>query len=294
MKRFNFRRKSSISPTRKIKRGFYLWGTTLFLAGLVAGLYLFFPTDSLKNRIIREAAKQNGVALEIEQLSLIFPPGLKGDQLSIKLNESLPSPLEITVLTLKPLWTTLFTANPGISFDGNLYDGTASGKLRRDGSADIKLSQIRFDIPLAEGSSLKISGEIENAHYAGIWPPPAGAETELSLILSQTSLNGLEALGSASPNLAFGTLSLTGKGRGNSFKIESIDNEGGDLQITGNGILLLASQPENSRINMTLNLTPRASLDKALADLMTLVVKPGQDGSYRLRINGPLMKPRIN
>jgi type II secretion system protein N len=294
MKWFIFSSYAALSSARTNRRGFYLGAAALFLAGLVAGFYLFFPADALRNRIIREASISKELTLEVEQLSLFFPASLMGRQLKLQFKQPPQPSLEISALTLKPLWTTLFTANPGISFSGELYGGAATGKRHRDGQTDLHINQLSFDVPVAGSSTLKITGEIETGHLSGTWPPPAGAETEISLILRQAALTGLDTLGAKSPSLSLGTLSFAGNGHGKSFKIERLDNEGGDLQITGSGTVLLAPQIENSRVNLLLTLTPRASFDRGLADLMAQVVKPRQDGAFQLRISGSPMNPRIN
>ncbi len=283
------------SPTRPGRSGIRLYlEAALLLAGcLVLGFYLFFPTGELKNRIEYEVANATQAQLEMDSLSLLFPPALKARQVTVTSEQAQPLKLALDNLTLKPLWHSLFGGNPGVAFDSQLFGGSAEGYLRRNGAVEASLQDLSLSAPLAAGSSLGVAGVVSRGNLAGAWPLRPETETSLSLVVNQTRLTGLEAIGAATPTLSLGTLTLQGSGRGSALRIDKLENEGGDLQVSGTGTLLVSDPPENSRINLALTLTRAPSLDQALGELLDMFIKPGPDGTYRIRVTGTLGNPRM-
>ncbi|BCR05990.1 hypothetical protein DESUT3_30590 [Desulfuromonas versatilis] len=282
------------APNRSDRSRLRLYsGAALLLAGcLVLGFYLFFPAGELKNRIEFEVTTRTPARLEMEHLSLRFPPALRAQQVNVT-QPGQELKLTLDSLTLKPLWHSLFGSNPGVAFASQLLGGNAWGNLRRDGAVEAQVEELTFSAPLAAGSSLGISGVVSRGSLAGAWPLRPETETSLALEVNQARLTGLEAIGATTPNLSLGTLTLAGSGRGTALRIDKLENQGGDLQVSGTGTLLLSEPPENSRVNLSLTLNRSPSLDQALVELLDLFIKPGPDGTYRIRVTGTLGNPRM-
>ena len=79
-------------PGRRWQGLWLLSGCGLFVLGLLAGLYLFFPAEVLKQRIIQEAEARTKAQVEIEQVALYPLLTLDIDQLNINMS-GLPQPL---------------------------------------------------------------------------------------------------------------------------------------------------------------------------------------------------------
>ncbi len=299
MRRFRLRRgktsetQASARPTGSWIR-FYGMAGALLLIGLVAGFYLFFPAAALKDRIEYEIAAQTPAELEMGELSLLFPPALRGRQVAVKTGAPQPLQLELASLTLKPSWSALLGGRPAVAFSSELYGGTAEGTLSRDGSINTRVEQLAFAVPLATGSALAAAGVVGEGRFSGAWPVAPETETSLSLSVGQARITGMESVGAARDSLALGTIILQGSGRGKSLKIDRLETVGGDLKATGTGTLILAEPLDRSRINLSLTLLPAPNLDPALAELLDLFVKPGRDGTYRIRLSGTLASPRMH
>ncbi|MHB1397115.1 MAG: type II secretion system protein GspN [Trichloromonadaceae bacterium] len=271
---------------------FYAGVLALLAAGFALGLYLGLPTASLKERIEAEALQRAGVPLQIGSLSLRFPPALRLDNVRWQPAGASPQ-LPLDRVQLRPLWWSLFSANPGAGFSTDLLGGSANGQLRRNGTVQVKLSQLTFFAPLAATSSLKLGATLRSGNLQGVYPPQPESESLLNLTLDGVHLLGLEALGADADRLELGTITLQASGRGSALKIERIEASGGALQLGGDGTFLLAQPLPGSRLNLALTLQPGANFDPQLRDLLSLFAKPAADGSLRLRLSGTLGAPRL-
>jgi type II secretion system protein N len=270
---------------------FFLGAFAILLAGALLGFYLFFPTAVLKARLEQEIAARTPVRVDIVGLNLQFPPGLGSRALTVRAPLPDEWAYKFDALSLRPLWLTLFTSRPGVLASADLQGGTIELSARRGGSVTGEVHQIPFNEQVAPGSSLQISGKVNSATLVSAVPLQAATESTLHIQLGAVQLTGLKNVGSAADILNLGTLTLEGSGKGTALKINQLNSEGGDLSVSGTGTLLLAQPLQRSRINLNVTLKPSPQLDRALLDLLELLVKPARDGSYLLRLSGTLGNP---
>lgn len=284
--------KISRQPARKGIRQTLLC-LALLAAGALAGFYLFFPDDALRQRLEFEASRQSGVTLGIEALDLSFPPALKGTGVHIDLPAPAARRMTVDRLSLRPLWSSLAGGNPGLAFKANLYGGLATGKALKDGTVEAEAQQLAIREALGGQLPLTLSTTLEQGSLTGTFPPGKDSPTLLELSLAQTQLTGLEALGVKKDTLNLGTIILKGSGKGRSFKVERLESSRGDLEVSASGTVLLAEPLQRSRLNLSLTLRPAAGLDKTIADLLPLFAKPARNGSFNLRLGGTLGAPAL-
>ncbi len=270
---------------------FYLLGLGLMLLSFLVSLYLFFPASALKERIEQDFSQRTTGSLNIGQLSLLFPPGLRAQQ--VRVNTGLPErpTVDIAAATLQPLWLSLLGSNPGVAFQASLLGGNISGRARRNGALEAQVRQLAFAEHLTAGSDMELAGTLGEGTFTGIIPPPAGSESQFALTFDSLQLKGLDSLGVADGNLNLGRISLKGSGRGNTFRIEQLEATGGEMQASGSGSVLLNQPLQRSRLNLNLVLRPGANFDRNLRDLLDLFAKAGSDGAYHLRLTGTLSQP---
>ncbi|MBE0596323.1 MAG: type II secretion system protein GspN [Desulfuromonadales bacterium] len=268
----------------------YLIGLGLLLVAFVVGIYLFFPTRALQERIEREAAK-GAVTLTMSDLDLLFPPGLRGTEVTVQVAPSYRQSFEINRVAVRPLWSTLFGTDPGIAFQAQLLGGELAGQARKRGSVVAQARGITFAERPITGSLIEVAGTLTTGQFTGAVPLTAGTDSRLELTLDQARINGMEGLGVANGTLNIGQIVLRGEGKGNAFRIDELEARGGDLQLSGSGSLLVGQPFERSRLNLNLILTPATGIDPALRDLLELFATAGTDGSYRLRLGGTLASP---
>jgi type II secretion system protein N len=290
------RRKGTLQTPPKRSGGrvkIILVGLGLLLVSFMVGVYLFFPARALKERIEREVTSRTPVALQIERLSLAFPPGLEGRGITVTTERPPLKPIGISTLQVQPLWTSLFSGNPGLALSAHLLGGTLGGTMRRDGALTTQMHRIAFSEPVLPKSSVNLSGVLTEGSFDGTLPPRANTRTRLNLSLSRVRLTGLKPFGVSGGALDLGNVILEGEGKGNAFRIDKFETRGDGLQISGGGTLLVLNPLDRSRLNLNVVLRTGRNFDKSLTELLQLVVKPGRDGAYHLRLTGSLGRPRV-
>ena len=271
---------------------FLLAGAGLLLLGILTGVYLFFPAEALKQRIIQEIETRAGVAVQfvqIEQVSLY--PLLNLDARGIELGlTGLPRPLLIEALSIAPQWTTLLSADPGVLVRSSLMNGTITAGLLKSGAISARAAGLNFDLPIQEPLPFNVTGTLREAAFDGGTRLDKEAKTHLLLQLADVSVLGLELLKADGSRLALGEITLEAEGQGRSMKVKTLSAKGGDLEVKGDGTLLIGRTASTSRIKFALQVRPSPTADAFIASLLELAGKPGPDGFYSLNFSGTLDK----
>lgn len=283
------RRPAALRLTRRHLK-FFLAGLALLVVSFVLALYLLFPARALQERIERDFAQNTGADLTLAGLSLAFPPGLDADRVVLT---GIPGRerLEVSSLTLRPQWATLFGRDRGVRFSGQFQGGRLQGSARESGSLEIHGARISIAEPLMAGSDMQIRGTLREGSYAGAAPLRPDTDTRFDLVFDAVELAGMEGMGIAGGVIPLGTVTLQGTGKGNSLRVETLSAQGGVLSATGAGTLMVASPADRSRLNLNITLTPGANLDPNLRSLLDIFLQPAGDGTYRLRLTGTLASP---
>jgi len=296
MRRFWRRDKTAAVPAADrqwLRRGRAFAGyAAVALLAFGLGCYLFFPTESLRERLVYEVSRNSSARLEIENLSLRFPPALLARNLTLSL-PGLPQALAFDQARVAPNWLTLFGGNPGIAVEARLLGGALEADLRRNGNFVGRGQGLSLQLPLAPGSALALGGTVRELNASGSFPTKAATANRITLTVEKLRLSGVRAIGSAADELPLGTLTLVADGQGNSLRIEKLLTRGGALEAEGSGNLLLAASPAQSRLNLALTLKPSSGLDPSLRELLGAFAKPAADGSLTLRLSGSLAAPKL-
>lgn len=271
---------------------FLLAGCCLLLMGMLTGFYLFFPAEALKQRIIQELMTRTGTEVQIRQVSLYPLLSLDADQVKIDLPD-LPRPLEIEQLSLTPLWSTLLSSNPGVQLQAELMSGTLSGELLKNGMISAMATGLSFELPMQKPIAMNITGTFNQANLDAAIRLEPETKTVLSLQLSDVRVTGLDIFKADSPGLALGEVILEVDGQGRAMKIKTLSVKGGDLDVSGEGTLLIGRTSASSRIKLALQVRAGANADPSIASMLELAGKPGPDGRYSLTLGGSLAQPTI-
>ena len=102
---------------------------------------------------------------------------------------------------------------------------------------------------------------------------------------------GLDLFKSDSPGVALGEIVLEVDGQGRAMRITSLAAKGGDLDLNGEGTLLIGRTAATSRITLALQVRTGPNADPSIASLLELAGKPRPDGYYPLKLTGTLAKP---
>ncbi len=277
------------APRRQWKGLWLLAGIGLFVVGLLAGLYLFFPAEVLKQRIIQESEARTGAQLEIEQLALY--PLLSFDFERLKVNVTgLPLPLEIDELKIAPLWSSLLS-DPGARLQARLMNGTLAGVVQKSGALSVGATGLRFDLPLQEPLPCNITGTVSEAQLDTATRLDRETKTSFNLRLSDVMIIGLASLDPDNKGIPLGEIILQGDGQGRSMQVKSLTAKGGVLDLGGEGTLLVGRTAAASRVGITLLVSPGTTPNPTITSMLQLAGEADAEGRYTLRISGTLTKP---
>lgn len=269
---------------------FLLAGTGLLLLGLLAGFYLFFPAEALKQRIIQEVATRTKAEVQIEQVALYPLLTLDANRLRLAM-AGLPEPLEIEQLRIAPQWLTLLSGDPGAQLQANLMNGTVTALIQKSGLLSAKATGLRFDLPLQKPLPLTLTATLNEATLDASTRLDPKAKTDLSLRLSDVRILGLDIFNADSAGITLGEIVLEVDGQGRAMRITSLTAKGGDLDVNGEGTLLIGRTAATSRIKLALQVRTGSNADPSIAALLELAGKPQSDGYYPLKFSGTLAKP---
>lgn len=269
---------------------FLLAGVGLFLLGLLAGIYLFFPSEALRQRIIQEVVSRTGTEVQIEQVSLYPPLALDANRIKLSVI-GLPLPLEIEQLSISPQWSTLLSGDPGASLHGRIMNGSWSADLQKSGVVKAEAIGLRFDLPVQQPVPFNITGTLSEAALETSIGLSPKAKSSLTLRLVDVSILGLEIFKADSRGLSLGDISLELDGLGRALRIKALTAQGGDLEVTGDGILQVGRSAATSRIRIVLRVRAGSNADPSIASMLQLAGELGEDGFYSLQLTGTVAKP---
>lgn len=256
-------------------------------------ILFFLPLDPFARQLEQQAAKQ-GFQLQVEQPQLLFPLGLGAGSLQISYTQLQHSPFILDNIDLRPLWLSLTSDNPGLSFELETMQGKISGSVHRDGSLQINLANLQVKEPLSPELPLILDGHLVKGTFDGKLPLTGKNISRLQLELVDLRIKGMQKLGSNHDLLPLGQLTLAAEAKGPLLQISRLRGTGPAFDLKGSGSLRIGRTVASSSLNMNLILTPKDTLDPALKDLLSLLKKPQPDGSYQLSLRGALSNLRVN
>jgi len=282
-----------LRPAAWKQAGFPLWLVLILAVSFLIGFYLSFPLAPFAGQLEQLVATRSQVRLQVIDPDLKFPPAVSARLHLSSADDRFPD-LDISSLRISPLWGSLVSATPGVSFAAKLLGGSATGSIRRDGTCSIDLSGLSAEgLQLSPQLKMRLNATGAGGSFAGQIDPNKPSQGDLKLDISSLQFSGMQALGASRDILQAGRLRAEASLRGSNLNISSLELAGGDLEVSGSGNLLLTGRPETSRLNINLTLKPTATLDPQLKDLLGLLGKPQPDGSLRLRLSGSLTAPQM-
>jgi type II secretion system protein N len=288
-------KRRTIAPRKILKPRpslFLFGGAGLFLLSLLVGIYLFFPNETLKHRIIQEVATRTRAELQIESARFLPVMTLDLSGLSIS-GAGLPVPLDIDELAFSPQWTSLVTGDPGVAMKVRCLSGEITAGFRHSGTVIAQAKGLQFDLPFQQPMPFQVAGILDEADIRTATRLDRETVTQVTLQVTSARLLGLDlgATETSGINLGEITLELTGEGR--SMQVKSLVAKGGDFEISGNGILLIGRTAESSRIRLAFQIKPGQNADPSLTSLLELAGKPDPNGIYPLQLTGTIAKPLL-
>lgn len=285
-----------IAPLRRLigdRLGWWLLMPLLLICAALISFYLAFPSRTLQTRLQLELAQNLGLQSSLSPPQLLFPPGLACSRLDLTLPTPYDRTLPLRQVRVAPLWLSLLSDAPGLRFRAELNGGTLNGTARRDGQTTLVADQVIVQEALQLNGGPVIQGVLQNSRFDGLLPLQAPGQKKLALTLDKVRLSGLESYGLTGDNLDLGRLVVQADGEGKTLRLQQLSLQGGAIEGSGQGTMLLGATPAATRLNLTLELRPGPGLDPTLRDLLNLVGSDGPNGTRKLRLSGSLQQPTL-
>lgn len=138
-----------------------------------------------------------------------------------------------------------------------------------------------------------LQGVLQNSRFDGVLPLQAPGRKNLAVTLDKVRLSGLESYGLTKGSLDLGRLVMQAEGQGKTMRLQQLALQGGAVEGSGQGTVLIGDTPAATRLNLTVELRPGPGLDPTLRDLLNLVGSDGPNGTRKLRLSGSLQQPTL-
>ena len=266
----------------------------LFLFGLLCGVYLAFPEEVLRQRLVYELEARFPIQVELAKAGLQPMLTLTGEKGGIRYLDRHETVVSVERFKFSPFWAGIITGDPGIK--GELFgaDGELALRWQRSGRLALGATALPVDIPLPSGSGMRFVGIITTGQMETAAPLQSATKSLIDLRFEQAALQGLEALTRDAAGLRLGKMSLRMSGQGTLFFIDSLEATGGDVVLSGKGtVTLVKENPQNSQINLNVSVRAGDQDDPTLANFIQLAGTPLSDGSRNLHLTGTLANPVI-
>lgn len=262
----------------------------LFLVALLIGFGSGFPTDVLREKLVREITKQSGLTASSESLELGFPAKVSFD-LTVDPAHPQIAPLTFPQIQVSPVWSSLFSSARAADLQGQLAKGEIDAQFSADDSLQLEVQGIQL-APLQKTSNPYRFDGVLRGELDGKQISQAGkADAVFSAEVSGLEVFGLEQL-ALPEKVALGQLSVQGRLQGQRLNMERVVLTGDFVMLNGSGTLQLGTTPQRTRLNLQVTATLGSTFPESLKPLIELSgVKPKADGSYQFRVAGTLAKP---
>ncbi len=275
-----------------------------FLASFGLGLYLTFPWDALKARLLTEASLQTGWRLQAESLRPSWLTGVVLTGVRARAPGS-ESALEIEELRVRASLLAAITGGVGgrVAFPiggGEVDANFTQSSEQTDLDLAVETVELGLVPALAELTGLPLSGELSlEADLEVDRENPANSGGNVSLAGSGLEIAEGGRIGIYPLPIAVnvGSFDWDLQVANGQLKLTQQQIRGGDVEVNLDGTLNLAAQLERSTVDMTLSFRPTDGLlqrEPLIGALLNNIQSAkGRDGFYSFAMTGSVKHPRL-
>lgn len=307
--------------TPKIARWKLITGYSAFgVFSFIFFLYLTFPYDVVKQRVVSEAASA-GWKVTMDSLGPgLFGVTASGVKLSKIQDENAPKPAEGApeLPPSEPLYVGTVSARPalfppGVALRAKAFGGTITGAV--GGLSDLHVDFAFSNLDPSQGNlkgftGLDLSGKLDGD--ASLLLPRAGREYDLSqangsinLDVEKLVLKGgtvvVPMYGTPTPmelpKIGIGDVQGKVKIDKGMATLDQFRGKGEDLELAATGTVKLAKRPDYSELNLELKLKAEPDFVKRLGILgsgLSILPTDRENDKFRVaKINGYLGRPNL-
>ena len=263
-------------------------GLLLFLIGFL----VFFPENTLRQKLQYELAKNIPGKVIVGAASLRLPYSIQVENLLIRLDDRSIPELKLDSLTLTPHLSTLI-GRPGVCFKATDGSGNISGSVSKAGAVSLDIENYPIDQPVQGFSDLRLTGKIDSGQVETDLQPDPDKKSSINLQAVGLSLKGTRSLGLTTDQISLGQLDLEIIGKGRNLSITSATLSGGDVSAEVGGTFLVGRTIPSTRMNLNISAKAAASLDPSVSSLFELIGTPGREGTRKITVRGTLAVPKM-
>jgi len=286
--------------------GYILIGIVSF----VIFLYLTFPFDVIKDRLLAEIEKSSKGQYEVTVATvnpkLLVGVTLKGVKVNKRTEGKNVPMLEADQIGLKVSIFSLIFGSPKVKFDVRMGDSRISGRAVL-GKGASKVTVVLDELNLATfhylaselGLQVKsqINGEIDvDVNSRQIIRSSGAINIEpngIQILPSKLKTGVMGEIDLPAMTIGAGKSLISAELKRGAIKITSLKLEKGDLNIDLKGSIYLSSNVSNFRLNLKGDFSFSEKLGQALPFLFIIEKQKKEDGKFPLTIAGRISKPQI-
>lgn len=281
----------------------YLGYVAFFLFSLLVSLYLTFPWDSAKDRLLDAASTAAKAKITAESLRPSWLTGVVAKKVEYK-TPTAEEPIRIEELRARISLLSLLAGNIGVVASLPIAKGTVVADVVSSGDEiDLEATVAGVELALVPGLKdaigLPLGGSVDlDAKLHLDTKTPKNTSGNINLkgagleILKGGSLSGFPV-----PELAVGNLdwSVPIKDGKVSFDKQEVKGENVELKIDGEIALLSPIARSNLKLNLSFKPTPAFLKKEPILNALLNNIRrsKGSDGFYTYAINGSMKHPRF-
>jgi len=275
----------------------------LFIFSFLISFFLTLPFEEIKNRIIYEVSSRGYGRLAIDELSYSFPSGVKFKNLSFSkyAGDMRVEFLKAEELKIRQSIFSLILGRLNVRIKGKLYNGYASGSFKvKDKKKKINIVfedlQIGEYTPLKELLGNQVTGKLDGQLVLdGDINNLRETLGNMELKISNFYLPGSDLMRFVKiPELKVQSLQGNFKLENGRFIIENVNLQGGDIEGSISGDVVLRYPLATSLLNLTMRIKFSDSMYESIKNLIEpLNLKKDSNGYFMMNIGGAIVFPRL-
>ncbi len=274
-----------------------------FLVSLLLSIYLTFPWDAAKDRLLDVASQYAGGQVTAEKLEPSWFTGFTATKVRYKPPEA-EAPIEIDEVNARIKLLALLSGAVGVSAEVPIAKGTVSADLvasdpELDLDATISHVELALVPGLSDGIGLPLGGKIDlvgKIHLDSKTPKNTQGELDLKAVGLEI-LKGGKVSGFPVPELAIGDFNWKIPIKDGKATFDKQEVKGENVELKLDGTIDILGQLDRSLLKLFISFKPTDAFLKKEPILNALLQNinraKGADGFYTYSVNGSVKHPRF-
>lgn len=274
-------------------------GYTLFsLAAFILFLYLLFPREAIKARVLYEIEKGTGTEIKTTGDRWLFPLGLtfKGFQFIRRSGNTSLILAQVDRLSIEIPVKSILSLSPVTDLTADLYGGSVRGFITLRGNNRIvqanwknvdftRIERLK-DIPVELAG--KTSGDLVLRLMNNM------QEGQMRILIKDGKLGKAKVKGFPLPDIPIGELQGVIDIKGNTLSIKDAKFKNGDLKGNVKGDIQLQPDRGSGDLNISIRFSVAERMKKDYLGLLSFIERSkDREGYYTIQIKGDFKKPTL-